>query len=119
MRTGMVLDALEMARWSRGTQLEGLRCHSDAGSRSSRASVTANDSPRSARSRRSASVGDSYDNALAETVNGLYKTELIRGPGHVDVNRPGLLGDSWLWKPGGVDGDRSHSWQADDTAVFA
>lgn len=25
-------------------------------------------------------VGDSYDNALAETVNGLYKTELIRGP---------------------------------------
>jgi putative transposase len=28
------------------------------------------------------SVGDSYDNALAETVNGLYKTELIRGPAH-------------------------------------
>ncbi len=26
------------------------------------------------------SVGDSYDNALAETVNGLYKSELIRGP---------------------------------------
>ena len=28
------------------------------------------------------SVGDSYDNALAETINGLYKTELIkpRGP---------------------------------------
>ena len=25
-------------------------------------------------------VGDSYDNALAETVNGYYKTELIRGP---------------------------------------
>jgi putative transposase len=32
MRTEMVLDAIEMARWSRGTQLEGLRCHSDAGS---------------------------------------------------------------------------------------
>ena len=32
MRTGMVLDALEMARWSRGTRLEGLGCHSDAGS---------------------------------------------------------------------------------------
>jgi transposase InsO family protein len=27
------------------------------------------------------SIGDGYDNALAETVNGLYKTELIRGPG--------------------------------------
>lgn len=32
MRTTMVLDAIEMARWSRGTQLDGLRCHSDAGS---------------------------------------------------------------------------------------
>jgi len=25
-------------------------------------------------------VGDSYDNALAETVNGYYKPELVRGP---------------------------------------
>ena len=32
MRTTMVLDAIEMARWSRGTTLAGLRCHSDAGS---------------------------------------------------------------------------------------
>jgi len=32
MATAMVLDALEMARWSRGTRLEGLVCHSDAGS---------------------------------------------------------------------------------------
>ncbi len=32
MRTDMVLDALEMARWSRGTNLEGLIAHSDAGS---------------------------------------------------------------------------------------
>ena len=32
MRTTMVLDALEMARWLRGTTLDGLRCHSDAGS---------------------------------------------------------------------------------------
>jgi putative transposase len=32
MRTQMVLDAIEMARWSRGTRLQGLRCHSDAGS---------------------------------------------------------------------------------------
>ena len=32
MRTEMVLDAIEMARWSRGTRLQGLRCHSDAGS---------------------------------------------------------------------------------------
>ncbi|MCW2784474.1 MAG: transposase [Marmoricola sp.] len=32
MRTGMVLEAIEMARWSRGTRHQGLRCHSDAGS---------------------------------------------------------------------------------------
>ena len=32
MRTDMVLDSLEMARWARGTRLDGLVCHSDAGS---------------------------------------------------------------------------------------
>ncbi len=32
MKTQMVLDALEMARWSRGTRLEGLVAHTDAGS---------------------------------------------------------------------------------------
>ncbi len=32
MRTTMVLDAIEMARWSRGILLPGLTCHSDAGS---------------------------------------------------------------------------------------
>lgn len=32
MRTDMVLDSLEMARWARGTRLDGRVCHSDAGS---------------------------------------------------------------------------------------
>jgi putative transposase len=80
MRTTMVLDAIEMARWSRGTNLEGLRCHSDAGSQFTSirygerlAEIGAVPSI--------GSVGDSYDNALAETVNGYYKAELIRGPG--------------------------------------
>ncbi len=80
MRTEMVLDALEMARWSRGTVLEGLRCHSDAGSQFTSirygerlAEIGAVPSI--------GTVGDSYDNALAEAVNALYKTELIRGPG--------------------------------------
>ena len=79
MRTTMVLDALEMARWSRGTRLVGLRCHSDAGSQFTSirygerlAELGATPSI--------GTVGDSYDNALAETVNGYYKTELIRGP---------------------------------------
>jgi len=80
MRTDMVLDALEMARWSRGTNLPGLRCHSDAGAQFTSirygerlAEIGAIPSI--------GSVGDSYDNALAETVNGYYKAELIRGPG--------------------------------------
>jgi putative transposase len=80
MRTGMVLDAIEMARWSRGTQLEGLRCHSDAGSQFT--SIRYGERLAELGAVPSiGSVGDSYDNALAETVNGLYKSELIRGPG--------------------------------------
>ena len=79
MRTGMVLDALEMARWSRGTRLEGLRCHSDAGSQFT--SIRYGERLAELGAVPSiGSVGDSFDNALAETVNGLYKTELIRGP---------------------------------------
>jgi putative transposase len=80
MRTGMVLDAIEMARWSRGTQLEGLRCHSDAGSQFT--SIRYGERLAELGAVPSiGTVGDSYDNALAETVNGLYKSELIRGPG--------------------------------------
>lgn len=83
MRTTMVLDAIEMARWSRGNTLPHLRCHSDAGSQFTSirygerlAEIGAVPSI--------GTVGDSYDNALAETVNGYYKSELIYGP-----TRPG------------------------------
>jgi putative transposase len=79
MRTTMVLDAIEMARWSRGTQLPGLRCHSDAGSQFT--SIRYGERLAEIRAVPSiGTVGDSYDNALAETVNGYYKAELIRGP---------------------------------------
>jgi len=79
MRTRMVLDALEMARWSRGTRLEGLVTHSDAGSQFT--SVRYGERLAELGAVPSiGSVGDSFDNALAETINGLYKTELIRGP---------------------------------------
>jgi putative transposase len=80
MRTDMVLDAVEMARWSRGTRLQGLVAHSDAGSQFT--SVRYGDRLAELGAVPSiGSVGDSFDNALAETVIGLYKTELIRGPG--------------------------------------
>ncbi len=79
MRTPMVLDAIEMARWNRGLFHDDLRCHSDAGSQFTSirygerlAEIGATPSI--------GTVGDSFDNALAETVIGLYKTELIRGP---------------------------------------
>ena len=79
MRTAMVLDAIGMARWNRGHMLPGLRCHSDAGAQFTSvrygerlAEIGATPSI--------GTVGDSYDNALAETVNGYYKAELIYGP---------------------------------------
>jgi len=79
MRAQMVLDALEMARWHRGTRLGGLVSHSDAGGQFT--SVRYGEHLAELGALPSiGSVGDPWDNALAETVNGLYKTELIRGP---------------------------------------
>jgi putative transposase len=79
MRTSMVLDALEMARWSRGTRLEGLVAHSDAGSQYT--SIRYGERLTEIGAVPSiGSIGDSYDNALAESVNALYKAELIYGP---------------------------------------
>lgn len=80
MRTEMVLDALEMARWDRGTQLEGLVCHSDAGSQFTSIRYGERIAELSARPS-IGSVGDSYDNALAEAVNNLYKRELTKARG--------------------------------------
>ena len=81
MKTETVLDAIEMARCSRGKHLPGMRCHSDAGSQFTSirygerlAEIGAVPSI--------GSVGDSFENALAETVNGYYKAELVRGPEH-------------------------------------
>jgi len=85
MKTALVLDALEQALWTRrqdGTQdLAGLVHHTDAGSQYTSIAFT----ERLAAAGVSGSVGtagDAYDNALAESVIGLFKTELIkpRGP---------------------------------------
>jgi transposase InsO family protein len=86
LKTDLVLDALEQALWSR-TGTQDLIHHSDRGcqylsirytERLAEAGVDAS----------VGSVGDSYDNALAETINGLYKTEIIRRRGpwrHIDA----------------------------------
>jgi putative transposase len=81
LRTDLALDALEMALWARrAAPLAGLIHHSDRGvqylairytERLAAAGVVPSVGSR----------GDSYDNALAESFNGLYKTELIRHGG--------------------------------------
>jgi transposase InsO family protein len=77
MRTDFVLDALEQALYARKPERDGtLIHHSDRGSQY----VSIRYSERLAEAGVEPSVGskgDSYDNALAETINGLYKTELI------------------------------------------
>jgi putative transposase len=87
LRADLALDALEMALWRREKEnLDGLVHHSDRGvqylsirytERLAEAGVVTSVGSR----------GDSYDNALAETIIGLYKTELIRKKGpwrHLD-----------------------------------
>ena len=82
MQTDFVLDALEQALYARKPLREGaLIHHSDRGSQY----VSIRYSERLTEAGIEPSVGskgDSYDNALAETINGLYKAELIhrRGP---------------------------------------
>jgi putative transposase len=85
MRTDMVLDALEMAQRSRGgRRLVGLVAHADAGSQFTSVRFTERLEEIGARPS-IGTVADSYDNALAETTNGLYKTECVHGP---DAPRP-------------------------------
>jgi transposase InsO family protein len=82
LQTNLALDALEQAIYERETD-ENLVHHSDRGvqylsirytERLSEAGIQAS----------VGSVGDSYDNALAESINGLYKAEVIYrdGPWH-------------------------------------
>jgi putative transposase len=99
MRTEMVLDALEMARRSRGgRRLVGLVTHSDAGSQFTSVRFTERLDEIGARPS-IGTVADSFDNALAETTNGLYKTECVYGPdstGWDDVDELELATLSWV-----------------------
>ncbi len=76
MQTDFVLDALEQALYERRPDADALVHHSDRGSQYLSIRYT----ERLAEARIQPSVGsrgDSYDNALAESINGLYKAELI------------------------------------------
>jgi putative transposase len=81
MSTTMVLDSIEQAIWTRQREgifdLKDVVHHTDRGSQYTSIRLT----ERLARAGIQPSVGavgSSYDNALAETINGLYKTELIK-----------------------------------------
>ena len=83
LRTDLALHALEQATWDRtrnGADLDGLVHHSDRGVQYLAIRYTerlaANGVVNSVGSR-----GDSYDNAMAESIFGLYKTELVRNKG--------------------------------------
>ena len=83
LRTDLALDALEMGIWTRqraGHDVSGLTHHSDKGVQY----VAIRYTQRLAEAGAVASVGstgDSYDNALAEAFNSLFKAELVRNKG--------------------------------------
>jgi putative transposase len=83
MPTQLPLDALEMALWTRqraGAEVTGVVHHSDAGSQYTSIRYTARLADAGAVAS-IGSVGDSYDNAEAESLIGLYKTECVRRDG--------------------------------------
>jgi putative transposase len=81
LRSDLALDALEMALWRRGgTLLEGLVHHSDRGVQY--LSIRYTERLEEAGIETSVgSRGDAYDNAMAESIIGLFKAEVIRHEG--------------------------------------
>ncbi len=77
LRAELALDALEMAIWARGDDLAGLVHHSDRGVQYLAIRYTERLADAGAVNS-VGSKGDSHDNALAQSVNALYKAELIR-----------------------------------------
>ena len=81
MNTAMVLDAIEQAIWTRQREgifdLNDVVHHTDRGSQYMSIRFTERLTEAGIQPSVGA-VGSSYDNALAETINGLYKTELIK-----------------------------------------
>jgi putative transposase len=84
MKTTLVLDALEQAVWTRHqagiVEFDGLIHHNDAGSQYTSIAFTERLAEAGA-APSVGSVGDAYDNALAESLIGLFKTELIKPGG--------------------------------------
>ncbi|HWV27916.1 MAG TPA: IS3 family transposase [Aeromicrobium sp.] len=101
------LQALDMAAWDAGGRLDGLVHHADHGSNYLALVYTDRIAELGAKPS-TGSVGDSFDNALAEAVNGLYKTELIRqrGPWRtVEQVELATLEYVWWWNNARLHGE--------------
>jgi len=101
MSTPLVLDTLEMAVWTRTQDgvddLTGLVHHNDAGSQYTSIAFTSR-LLEAGVDASVGSVGDAYDNALAESAIGCYKTELINpeGPWR-NAEQVELATLEWVW----------------------
>lgn len=86
MTEALVIDALNMAAWTRrDSTLTGLVCHHDAGSQYT--SIAHTEAVAALKAHTSiGTIGDSFDNAMAESVVGIYKTELHRNPAAIAAN---------------------------------
>jgi transposase InsO family protein len=108
LKTEVALDALEMALWARKAKLsKSLVHHGDRGVQYT--SIRYGERLTEAGIERSVGrVGDSYDNALAESVNALYKKELIDLDGPWDsVEKVTIATAEWVsW----FNNERLHSW---------
>jgi len=127
LRSDLAIDALEMAIWNRqraGRNLAGLTHHSDLGvqylSIAYSERLADNDIVASVGSK-----GDSYDNALVESFNGLYKWELIyrQGPwrGLEDVEFATMTYVDWFNHQrihSGITNDTSYATPAEHEAAF-
>lgn len=91
------MRALDMAAWNAGGRLDGLTHHADHGSNYT-AMVYTDRIVELGAVPSTGTVGDSFDNAMAEAVNNLYKTELIRqqGPWRT-VEQVELATLEWVW----------------------
>jgi len=116
------LQALDMAAWNAGGDLAGLTHHSDHGS-NYMAMVYTDRIVELGAVPSTGTVGDSFDNAMAEAVNNLYKTELIRqrGPWRtVEQVELATLEYVWWWNNQRLHGELDMRTPAEvETAYYA
>ncbi|WOQ69545.1 IS3 family transposase [Microbacterium limosum] len=114
------LQALNMAAFNAAGPLDELVHHADHGS--NYLSVVYTDRIVEIGAKPSTgTVGDSYDNALAEAVNGLYKTELIRrrGPWRtVEQVELATLEYVWWWNNSRLHGELGYRTPAEIEAAY-